>query len=537
MQRPRCLYFRDVTAACNRRSPGAGCAVIGGRNRTHAILGTSTACAATHPSDLAVALTALDALVITRDRSGEHPIRIAEFFRQPGDTPEREHNLSPGALITAIEVPVRPNTRRSGYLKVRDRSSYEFALTSAAVPLDISGGIVRSARIAVGGVGRGDSPPSKADSSATDLTHDSGPPPQPSTAHNRCRRMASRSNCSNAPCNANSPPSQACHDPPTGHPTPLPGKPSPASTAGSRSPGAARYAADNPVPDHLHAALVCSTVARAAIDAINTKAATGQRDVIQVITDFSGVTLPFDITRVSFFGQPLAIVVANMLEAATHAAALVVVRYREEPQHTDFDDPAAIREPSKSGPDYARGDADAALRTSPAVVDRTYTIARNYHNPTEIPATIAAWDGDQLTVWDKVQGIHYSQQALQRRVRRLCRQHPRHLTVRRRRVRQRRRNLAAPIPRRSRSPADAPPGQTRADPAANVCRLCYRPNSRQRPALGADRTGRFTTTIHESQVEVSRYGSYEDFPHQRHKTALRLTGLPYRGAHRPPRRG
>jgi xanthine dehydrogenase YagS FAD-binding subunit len=153
MQRPRCPYFRDVTAACNRRTPGAGCAAIGGRNRNQAILGTSTSCVATHPSDLAVALTALDALVITRDRNGEHPIRIAEFFRRPGDTPDREHNLSPGALITAIEVPAGPDARRSGYLKVRDRASYEFALASAAVALEVSGGIVRGARIAVGGVG------------------------------------------------------------------------------------------------------------------------------------------------------------------------------------------------------------------------------------------------------------------------------------------------------------------------------------------------------------------------------------------------
>ncbi len=153
MQRPRCLYFRDVTAACNRRTPGAGCAAIGGRNRTHAILGASTACVASHPSDLAVALTALDALVITRDRDGERPLRVADFFRQPASTPDREHNLPPGALITAIEVPVRPDTPRSGYLKVRDRASYEFALASAAVALEISGGIVRAARIAVGGVG------------------------------------------------------------------------------------------------------------------------------------------------------------------------------------------------------------------------------------------------------------------------------------------------------------------------------------------------------------------------------------------------
>ncbi|MHA3020942.1 FAD binding domain-containing protein [Mycobacterium sp. BMJ-28] len=153
MQRPRCLYFRDVSAPCNRRSPGTGCAAITGRNRTLAILGTSDHCVATHPSDLAVALVALDAVVITRTASGEQRIGIGDFFRQPADTPDREHNMVPGQLIAAVEIPTRPDTRRSGYLKVRDRSSYEFALCSAAVAVDLSGGVVRSARVAVGGVG------------------------------------------------------------------------------------------------------------------------------------------------------------------------------------------------------------------------------------------------------------------------------------------------------------------------------------------------------------------------------------------------
>jgi xanthine dehydrogenase YagS FAD-binding subunit len=152
MQRPRCLYFRDVSAACNRRNPGSGCAAIGGLNRTHAILGASDQCVATHPSDLAVALVALDAVVIARDADGERRIPVGQFFRQPGQTPDREHDLRPGELIVAVEVPSAPEMRRSGYLKVRDRQSYEFALVSTAVALDITGGVVRAARIAVGGV-------------------------------------------------------------------------------------------------------------------------------------------------------------------------------------------------------------------------------------------------------------------------------------------------------------------------------------------------------------------------------------------------
>ena len=152
MQRPRCLYFRDVTANCNRRAPGTGCSAVGGINRMHAILGTSDQCVATHPSDLAVALVALDAVVVTHDEDGGRRIPIAEFFRLPGTTPDQEHDLRPGELIVGVEVPTGPEMRRSGYLKVRDRQSYEFALTSAAVALDVTGGTVRAARVAVGGV-------------------------------------------------------------------------------------------------------------------------------------------------------------------------------------------------------------------------------------------------------------------------------------------------------------------------------------------------------------------------------------------------
>jgi xanthine dehydrogenase YagS FAD-binding subunit len=152
MQRPRCLYFRDVTASCNRRAPGSGCAAANGLNRGHAILGTSEQCVAAHPSDLAVALVTLDAVVIARDSRGERQIPIAQFFRLPGSTPDREHDLRPGELIVAVDVPTGPEMRRSGYLKIRDRESFEFALTSAAVALHIDAGVIRTARVAVGGV-------------------------------------------------------------------------------------------------------------------------------------------------------------------------------------------------------------------------------------------------------------------------------------------------------------------------------------------------------------------------------------------------
>ncbi|MET9784651.1 FAD binding domain-containing protein [Streptomyces canus] len=153
MQRTRCTYFRDVTADCNKREPGSGCAALHGVNRTHAILGTSDACVATHPSDAAVALAALEARVHLLGPDGARHIPFADFLLRPGSTPQREQALRQGELITAVEIPALPRPLRSGYLKVRDRQSYEFALTSAAVALHIRGGVIREAKVAAGGVG------------------------------------------------------------------------------------------------------------------------------------------------------------------------------------------------------------------------------------------------------------------------------------------------------------------------------------------------------------------------------------------------
>ncbi|MFF4357646.1 FAD binding domain-containing protein [Streptomyces sp. NPDC001604] len=153
MQRTRCTYFRDVTADCNKREPGSGCAALHGFNRTHAILGTSDACVATHPSDVAVAFTALEATVHLLGPDGERRVPFADFLLRPGKSPNREQAIRQGELITAVEIPALPRPLRSGYLKVRDRQSYEFALTSAAVALHVRGGVIREAKVAAGGVG------------------------------------------------------------------------------------------------------------------------------------------------------------------------------------------------------------------------------------------------------------------------------------------------------------------------------------------------------------------------------------------------
>ncbi len=153
LQRTRCDYFRDVHTPCNKRQPGSGCPAQTGDNRTAAILGTSGACVATHPSDLAVALVALDAAVRLRCRDGARVVTLADFYRLPGDTPQVENALRPGELITEVLVPPLGWARRSAYVKVRDRRSYEFALASAAVALDLRGRTIHGARVAVGGVG------------------------------------------------------------------------------------------------------------------------------------------------------------------------------------------------------------------------------------------------------------------------------------------------------------------------------------------------------------------------------------------------
>lgn len=150
LQRVRCSYFRDPVFPCNKRTPGIGCSAITGYNRMHAIFGASEHCIAVHPSDLAVALAALDAVICIQGAEKERRISIHDFYLLPGETPEKETLLQPGELIVAIEVP--NSAYKSHYLKVRDRASYEFALVSVAVALDVEQDMIKSARIAFGGV-------------------------------------------------------------------------------------------------------------------------------------------------------------------------------------------------------------------------------------------------------------------------------------------------------------------------------------------------------------------------------------------------
>jgi xanthine dehydrogenase YagS FAD-binding subunit len=152
LQRTRCYYFYDTATPCNKREPGSGCSAIAGLNRMHAILGTSEACIATHPSDMCVALAALDAKVHVTGPAGERAIAFSEFHRLPGDTPQRDTNLRPDEIVTAVELPARGFAANYTYLKIRDRLSYAFALVSVAAALELEGDAIKEARLALGGV-------------------------------------------------------------------------------------------------------------------------------------------------------------------------------------------------------------------------------------------------------------------------------------------------------------------------------------------------------------------------------------------------
>lgn len=153
MQRTRCPYFYDTTLPCNKRQPGSGCSALKGYNRMHAIFGTSEHCIAVHPSDMCVALAALDAAVVVTNPKGERRIPFTDFHRLPGTTPEKDNNLQRGELITAVEVPLSPGlAAHSLYTKIRDRASYAFALVSVAAALDMTGATIQNARLAMGGV-------------------------------------------------------------------------------------------------------------------------------------------------------------------------------------------------------------------------------------------------------------------------------------------------------------------------------------------------------------------------------------------------
>ncbi|OBJ49275.1 xanthine dehydrogenase family protein molybdopterin-binding subunit [Mycobacterium sp. 1423905.2] len=274
--------------------------------------------------------------------------------------------------------------------------------------------------------------------------------------------------------------------------------------------GSAPYAADNQIPGLVHAVLVCSTVGSGGVDRIDTRAAAGHPEVLRVLTDFTGLKLPFDVRQVAFFGQPVAVVVATTFEAATHGASLVSVRYSAGSPVTNIDAAQAVPQPGRNTRDYVRGDPERAIRDAAVLTDLEYSIARNNHNAMELPATVAKWDGNQLTVWDKVQSISSARQ-----------NYAKALGIAPENVRV----LSPFVGGAFGSAGQTWPHQVLAAFAARRLQrpvklvltrkqmysgIGYRPTSRQRMAIGADRDGRIGAMIHEGRTETARYETYED---------------------------
>jgi len=274
--------------------------------------------------------------------------------------------------------------------------------------------------------------------------------------------------------------------------------------------GRATYAAEYDVPGLVYGVIVNSTVSRGTITAIRSEAALSAPGVLRVLSDWSKVKLPYPTNQVNFFGQPVAVVVATTLEQAEHAASLVEVSYAPAPALTDFADRGAPTQPSRQSPDYSRGDPDRALRAAHTVVDQTFTIKRENHNPMELPSTIARWVGDQLTLWDKTQWVQGTARSVAT-------------------------GLGVPVANvRVISPfvggAFGSAGMTwqhqilTAFVAREVGRpvklvlnrrqmyvgIGYRPSSWQRLAMGSSAVGKITAVVHEARTETSRFQLYED---------------------------
>jgi xanthine dehydrogenase YagR molybdenum-binding subunit len=277
--------------------------------------------------------------------------------------------------------------------------------------------------------------------------------------------------------------------------------------------GRATYAADRAageLPDLVHGVLVSSTITRAATSTVYTDAATAAPGVLSVLTNFQAVKLPFSSNQVNYFGQPVAVVLASTLEQAEHAASLVELRFAPQPVLTDINDQRAVLAPAPHTPDYQRGDPDGALRTAPTVLDQTYTIMRENHNPMELPATVAHWEGGKLTVWDKTQWVQGTANSLATALG----VPPGDVRV-----------ISPFVGGAFGSAGQTWPHQVLAAFAARVIKrpvklslnrrqmysgIGYRPTSRQRLAVGATSDGKLVSMVHEARTETARYQAYED---------------------------
>jgi len=470
LQRTRCYYFMDTAyTACNKRNAGSGCAAVEGSNRIHAILGQSDhgatsgeTCIATNPSDMNVALAALGASIHVQGPGGKRVIPISGFHRLPGTTPQLDTTLRADELITGVELPAPLFAANSWYLKVRDRQSYAFALVSVAAGLEMHGGTIRSAALALGGVAHKPWRIAEAEQALA------GARPEPETfrraaeiaiagakgyEHNgfkiemakqsvvRALTLATRGGVSvSGPAVAAAKEGRAAAvtvamrsdaHPPAGSDGAQVNPKQLAERYDGRAKvtGAAKYAVEfQPPVDPVYAFVVTSTIPSGSLVAIDQAAAERAAGVLAVITPFNAPQLPpatpparrhitvLQEKDVFYSGQPVAVVVAKSLPQAKAAASLLKIDYKRTQAKLNFKDRLGEgRVPVQSGREPAtstRGDVAAAMAKATVKVDQTFTTPYQHHSPMEPHATLAWWEGDKLNVYDSTQSISGCKQTL-----------------------------------------------------------------------------------------------------------------------------
>ena len=412
LQRTRCPYFQDVTKPCNKREPGSGCPAIEGAHRELAIIGHSQHCVATHPSDMAVALVALDARVRVTGPDGERTLSVDDLYRLPGDEPWRDTVLGPADLITAVELPPPPPGRQA-YRKVRDRVSFAFGLVSLATVAQIEDGTVTGCRIAFGQIAP---KPWRARTAEQALIG------RPASSRGNCggcrcrtrRRQAAARERLQGPAREEPARGDARRMTVT---TRSVGAPTRRIEGREKVTGQARYAVEYEVDGVAYGWIVQAPIAKGRIVGINDDEVLKMPGVVSVVWHGNAMPLPEDADaelailqsdRIAYRGQIVAGVVAESPEQAREAAAMI--KFETEADEHDVvlrEDHPELFAPETVNPTYpaatAQGDFEGAFDRAAVKHDATYRTPTQHNNPMEPHATLAMWEGDDLTLYDSNQ--------------------------------------------------------------------------------------------------------------------------------------
>ena len=437
-QRTRCYYFYDTDMPCNKRAPGSGCHAMEGFNRIHAILGASEQCIATHPSDMAVAMRALKALVeIAGPDGARRTIPLDDFYRLPHDTPEVENELKDGELITAVVLPAPPAGEQR-YRKVRDRASYAFALVSVAAVVSVEDGKIASATLSFGGIApcpwrderveehlTGNTPTRALFAEAADLLlreakghghndfKDSADETHAGGDTCRCLRTGDRMMTTNTHVMDKPDTRRRLDD----MAQDIVGKPLPRVDGPPKVSGQATYAHEHMLENRAFGVLVRAPSGKGRLTGIDDSAAKAMSGVLGIYSGdqflrnaaqgTAGEAPVQGAAEIAYFGQPVALVVAETFETARHAANRLVLHIDGEDALYDPEAEGAEIEPQDDSA-AIQGDLDQAMGNAAATVDQVYRTPGHNSAAMEPHCSIASWDGEKLTLWGSYQMLNYN---------------------------------------------------------------------------------------------------------------------------------